>query len=263
MLHMQTRPTQVVVSLDEHLIDRANLWIPEIVEIGDSGRLLPFARNPEHPVVWVEREDGCLAYDLEIPGILTLSARIQAAESGFGLEMEIGNLTSGEWGGVHACVCLQLTLAASYLDLTWKRTHCVVDGRVVDFARMEHFGGGKPYYCYAMLDGHRAPLRHRDPYREGAKWRFTRESPDAGFICVTSADGSRTVWTGWEEVQYLQVNAASAFGCIHANPFYGDIGPGERVLRRGRVGLAEGGAEAARDAFAAEFGAIQARPTRG
>ncbi len=256
MLHIHTRPTQVVIGLDQANIDRANLWLPEIVEIGDRGKLLPFARNPEHPVVWEMRGDGCLTYDLELPGLLSLSVRIQAQGSGFALEMEIGNPSAEDWGRVHACVCLQLTLAASFLDLTWKRTHCVVDGRLVNFAQMKHIGKGKPYYCFAMLDGHTAPLRHVDPYREDAKWRFTEESPDMGFICVTSVNGSGTVWMGWEKVQYLQANAASAFGCIHANPFFGDIGSGERVLRRGRVGLAEGGAEAARDAFVAEFGAI-------
>ena len=263
MLQIQTRPTQVVVSLDEEGIDRANLWLPEIVEVGASGKLLQFARNPEHPVVWVEREDGRLAYDLEIPGLLTLSASILAGESGFGLEMEIGNLTAEAWGRVHACACLQLTLAASFLDLAWERTHCVADGRLASFARMKQIGKGKPYYCYAILDGYTAPLRHIDPFREGAKWRLTEKSPDLGFLCVTSVDASRTLWTGWEEVQYLQINGASAYGCIHANPFFGDIGPQERVLRRGRVGLAEGGAEAARDDYMAEFGAIQARPARG
>ena len=37
MLHMHTRPTQVVIHLDPEDLNRANLWLPEIIEVGDSG----------------------------------------------------------------------------------------------------------------------------------------------------------------------------------------------------------------------------------
>ncbi len=254
MLNIQPRPAQVVVELTADRVERANLWVPEIVEVGASGEFLPFAKIPQHPVAWI-REDDASRYDLDVPGLLTLSARIRAEESGFALDLEIGNSAAEDWGQVHACTCLQLTPAAAFLDLGWERTWCVVDGKLVRVVEMEKVGKGKPCYLFSMLDGHEAPLRHRDPYRNDAKWRFTEASPDQGFVCVTSVDASRTVWIGWEDVQYLQCNAASAYGCIHANPYFGDIRKGERVSRRGRVGVVDGGAEVALESFLEEFGA--------
>ena len=253
MLNIQPRPAQVVVELTADRVERANLWVPEIVEVGTSGEFLPFAKNPEYPVAWI-REDDTSRYDLDVPGVLSLSARIMAEESGFALDLKIGNSSAEDWGQVHACICLQLTPAAAFLDLGWERTWCVVDGQLVRVGEMEQVGKGKPYYLFSMLDGHEAPLRHRDPHRVDAKWRFTEATPDQGFICVTSVDASRTVWMGWEEVQYLQCNAASAYGCIHTNPYFGDIGKGERVSRRGRVGVVDGGAEVALESFLEEFG---------
>ena len=254
MLNIQPRPAQVVVELTADRVERANLWVPEIVEVGASGGFLPFAKIPQHPVAWI-REDDASRYDLDVPGLLTLSARIRAEESGFALDLEIGNSAAEDWGQVHACTCLQLTPAAAFLDLGWERTWVVTDGQLVRVGEMEQVGKGKPYYLFSMLDGHEAPLRHRDPYRNDAKWCFTEATPDQGFICVSSIDASRTVWMGWEDVQYLQCNAASAYGCIHANPYFGDIRKGERVSRRGRVEVVDGGAEVALESFLEEFGA--------
>ena len=115
MLNIQPRPAQVVVDLTADHVERANLWIPEIVEVGASGAFLPFAKSPEHPVAWI-REEAKSRYDLRLPGLLSLSASVQADESGFALEIEIGNSAAEDWGEVHACICLQLTPAASFLD---------------------------------------------------------------------------------------------------------------------------------------------------
>ena len=258
MLNMHTRPSQAVIDLTPEHTDLAHLWLPEIVEIGDRGEMLPFAHNPDHPVVWHQEEDSVLSYDLRLPDLLSLSARLRAEESGFALDMEIGNLTAEDWGEVQACVCLQLTLAASFLDLGWERTYCVLDNNLVRLSEIKKIGKGKPWFLFAMLTGHEAPLRHRDPHRENAKWQFSEANPDCGFICVTSVDASRTVWMGWEEVQYLQSNVMPSYGCIHANPVFGDIGAGGRARRQGRVGVVEGGAEAAREAYLNEFGETNA-----
>lgn len=255
MLRMSTRPSQAVLDLTPEHTDLAHLWLPEIVEIGDRGEMFPFADNRDHPIVWNQDSEAVLSYDLNLPDLLALSVRIRAETSGFALEMEIGNLTAEDWREVQACVCLQLTLAVSFLDLGWERTFCVMENDLVRLSEIEKVGKGKPWFLFAMLPGHQAPLRHRDPHRENAKWLFSETSPDCGFICVTAVDGSRTVWMGWEEVQYLQSNVMPSYGCIHANPFFGDIGAGARARRRGRVGVVEGGAESARDAYMKEFAA--------
>ena len=253
MLHLDARPTQVMIHLDPEDLDRANLWFPEIVEVGDAGQFMEFANVPGHPIAWTE-VPGKLSYGVQVPDSLALSASIQSDESGFTLEMEVGNLTGEMWGKVHTCVCMQLTTAQSLVDLTRERTYCVVDGELVAMADLEMVGKGKPTFYFAVLPGHAAPLRHSDPNRDGAKWLLTKSSPDHGFICTTSADGSKTVWMGWEDVQYLQTNTMPSYACIHANPFFGDIAAGESVRRRGRIGVAPGPAESALQEYLEEFG---------
>ncbi len=203
-------------------------------------------------MVWVPDGESEVRYDLEIPGRLSLAASIRGEDTGYRLELAIGNLTEQAWRRVHAAACMQLTLAASYLDLARERTRCVVNRELVSLAEMGTIGG-KPQYLFAIIDSHIPQVLHGDPTCPGAKWCHTVEHPDDGFVCVTRVDGSRTVWTAWEDVQFLQSNVTPAYGCIHANPYFGDIGAGERVVRHGRVGIVEGGPEAARDAFIAEF----------
>ena len=254
MLHLHARPTQVMLDLDPKGWDQAYLWLPEIVEVGDIGEFVPFCTDPDHPIVWIEEGQGILRYETEIPGSLALSVRIRSDDSGFALEMEVGNRTDGDWGVVHCCACMQLATAESFLDLTRERTYCTVDGELVALADLEMVGKGKQTFYFAILPGHTPPLRHSDPNREGAKWLLTKSSPDHGFICTTSIDRSKTVWMGWEDVQYLQTNTKPSYACIHANPFFGNIAAGQSVRRRGRVGIASGPAESALEEYLKEFG---------
>ena len=253
MTRIELRPSQVVIHLGPQASNRANLWLPELIEIGATGQRPRFANDPAHPVVWLADGGRGVRYDLELPERLALAASIRADASGYALELAIGNLTGQAWPRVHAAACMQLTLAASYLDLSRERTRCVVNGNLVSLSDMDTIGG-KPEFLFAIVDGHIPHVRHGDPTRPDAKWCHTAKHPDDGFICVTTVDSSQTVWMGWEDVQFLQNNVTPAFGCIHANPYFGDIGSGERVLRRGRVGVVDGGPDEAYDAFVAEFG---------
>ena len=159
MFNIQPRPAQVVVDLTADHIERANLWLPEVVEVGASGVRLPFAKNPEHPVAWTWEDATSRGYDLELPGLLSMSSCILADESGFALEIEIGNSATEDWGQVHACICLQLTPAAAFLDLEWERTWFLVGGQLVRLAEMKKIGRGNPCYLFAMLDGVKAQFQ--------------------------------------------------------------------------------------------------------
>ena len=254
MVSIEPRPSQVTIHLDEAGYDRAHFWLPELIEIGTTGERPTFGDDPGHPLSWVPAGEAGVCYELAIPGRLSLTAGIRGDDSGYSLELAIGNLTGHTWQRVHAAACMQLTAAASYLDLPRERTRCIVNGELVSLAEMETIGG-KPQYLFAIIAGHVSQARHGDPTRPSAKWCHTIEHPDDGFVCVTSVDGTRTLWTGWEDIQFLQSNATPSYGCIHANPYFGDIGAGEQVVRRGRVAVVEGGPAAARGAFLAAFGA--------
>ena len=59
---------------------------------------------------------------------------------------------------------------------------------------------------------------------------------------------------GWDDSQFLQSNITPAYGCVHSNPYFGDMASGESVVRRGRIAVVEGGPEEAHQDFLEYFG---------
>ena len=69
---------------------------------------------------------------------------------------------------------------------------------------------------------------------------------DDGVILVGSEDGRWTLGTLWQDARVVFHNFIPGRQCIHSNPSFGDIGPGETATRRGWIVLVEGGVEDAR-----------------
>ena len=250
---VEIRSTQTILSLDADGRDRAALWFPELVEIGATSERPVFFDGPSPCPVWRPREDSTLGYTVEVPGSLAIDASIRSHPLGFDLSLELTNGSPRDWKQVIAAVCLQLTPAASFLDLTRERTGCVCGGRIRTFAEMETIGG-RPVYLFSFVRDHTPQKLHGDPTRPGAKWSHTVERPDDGFLWVSAAGSKRTLWMAWDDSQFLQSNITPAYGCVHSNPFFGDMASGESVRRRGRIAVLEGSPEEAHRSFLSEFG---------
>ena len=250
---VEVRATQTILSLDAVGSDRAALWFPELVEIGATGERPVFFDGPSPRPVWKPQGGTTLGYRLEIPGRLAIGASIQPHSLGFDLSLELTNKSPDDWKQVIAAVCLQLTPAASFLDLTRERTGCVSGGRVRSFAGMKTIGG-RPEYLFAFVRDHTPQKLHGDPTRPGSKWSHTVERPDDGFLWVRATGSNRTLWMGWDDSQFLQSNITPAYGCVHSNPFFGDMASGESVRRRGRIAVLEDSPEEAHRDFLRAFG---------
>jgi hypothetical protein len=86
-----------------------------------------------------------------------------------------------------------------------------------------------------------AILVRSDDHRE--KWGFTKQLSEDGIIAVASQDGSTVLSTTWIPTHHLQANRRRTYSCIHANPYFGRVGPGESQTCRGYVLLSEGNLE--------------------
>ncbi len=250
---VEIRPTQTILSLDSEGRERAALWLPELVEIGATGERPVFFDGPVPSPVWKSDADSAVGYQLQIPGRLAIDARIHPRGLGFDLSLELTNSSPQDWKQVIAAVCLQLTPAASFLDLKRERTGCVVGGEIRSLADLKTIGG-RPEYLFAFVRDHTPQILHGDPTQPGAKWSHTIDRSDDGFLWVRSTDSTRTLWVGWDDTQYLQSNTTPAYGCVHSNPFFGDMPSGARVQRRGRIGIVEGGPAEAHRAYVTEVG---------
>ena len=54
-------------------------------------------------------------------------------------------------------------------------------------------------------------------------------------IAVSDPNGSHLLTVTWEQVHHLQANAQHGYACIHANPAFGDLAPGDRRTVKGTV----------------------------
>ena len=173
-MNVEIRTTQTILSLDAEGRDRAALWFPELVEIGATAERPVFFDGPSPCPVWQPRGGSTLGYRLEIPGSLAIGASIESHRLGFDLSLELTNASPRDWKQVIAAVCLQLTPAASFLDLTRERTGCVCGGRIRSFAEMEDHRRVPPIPVFIRPRPHppeaaRGP--HPDPEPSGAtRW---------------------------------------------------------------------------------------------
>ena len=193
---VEIRTTQTILSLDAVGSDRAALWFPELVEIGATGERPVFFDGPSPCPVWKPQGESALGYRLEIPGRLAIGANIQPHPLGFDLSLELTNKSPGDWKQVIAAVCLQLTPAASFLDLTRERTGCVSGGRVRSFAEMKTIGG-RPVYLFSFVRDHTPQKLHGDPTQpepSGATRSSARMTDSCG--CAPPAPTERSGWDG-------------------------------------------------------------------
>ena len=83
---------------------------------------------------------------------------------------------------------------------------------------------------------------------------YVQNASEASEIDRLSTDTEKTLWVAWSDSQFLQSNTAAAYGCIHSNPFFGDLSPGKSSHRRGRLEVLSGSPLEAYQSFLKEFG---------
>ncbi|MAE66784.1 MAG: hypothetical protein CMJ18_21150 [Phycisphaeraceae bacterium] len=229
----QFRPTIVEMYLDDQFANRASLWLPETVLRGKTDH---DTYSPKETIRW--RDDGSeLSYRAIVDdGQMLIAGHVASIDQGWKLALTIGNHSERRWDNVIGAVCLLLSSAPEFADPTRERTYFRSSSR---FCRLSDadVDGGSPPYRMSLVKGARQlerTQRHRD------KWGFTREDCDDGIIAVSGKNSGRILTVSWDRVNHLQANAATAFCCIHANPDFGDLRPGDERTCRGVVMLTEG-----------------------
>jgi hypothetical protein len=139
-------------------------------------------------------------HGFEEPGVLQLRGRWHPVEAGVELELELTNATEQAWHDVYPNVCVSLAAAPRFADPGLERT------------------------LYAAADGLKPVLR-----KSSYEWA-------EGFIAVASQDGAATIAYGWQGEKPDKPHVGDpALACVHANPHYGTLEPGQPVLRRGVI----------------------------
>jgi len=228
------RPANLI-QLDWHASTRnmINIWMPESVSSSSHGTLVMILREPVNYHFTRTGED-CWSYWFEKPGVLRLEGGLGAIEGGVAMALEVRNLSGQLWYDVSAGICVQLHAAPDFYDPNRERTFYLSGGRL---RTME--GPCKETTAGAFYGPRLFP-----DYPEA----------DVGFMGIRSEDNRYVVASWWESASTVWGNAHRATLCIHTNPEYQDIAPGESKRRRGRLYLMAGTPEDALERFKADSG---------
>lgn len=221
--------------IDLHFADDSGLaqwWVPELVLLGNTDVSL----RARGRVDWQQYEDGWRYQHVNSDLKLSLSVTVNRIEHGWLASLTVRNQTKENWPDVVCPVCLLLRASGSFEDVDWTRTYFRSDGKFLPY-HGQKTDGGQPIYRMSLVKG-RTHIERTERHKN--KWGFTKQLSDDGIIGVVSQDSSTVLTTAWTRTHHLQANLKRTFSCIHANPYFGPIGPGESCTMRGCVQLTAG-----------------------
>jgi len=208
-----------------HTRNFIHIWLPEGVAIpgGDAVFILrevvDFRFTLPEPELWV------VSY--EKSGVIALRGECRAITEGVALALAITNLSETAWEETRPGVCVQLAAAPDFADPALERTVSVTDGRLCPMAPPEHVGLTAHYHPSAP--------------------------PTENFIAVASRLPGFVIAQWWEGPPIsVGGNSHPSIACLHAQPAFGRIAPGETVRREGRLYLMPGTVEEAYQRYVAE-----------
>jgi hypothetical protein len=218
----------VMLNLPEHLTfgpgERA------ILRWGDNRREGAVATN-----LWKLSEDGREAtMDVESPNTrgVRVVGRVKAAgEDRLALSMKIVNNTRGKLDAVRALYCTHYRMLAGFP--TWDGTALqwcwvLVDGKWAKLSDLPT-PNAKTVVKWAKVKGREVAPKEFVTSRGGA----SEKDLDAAVTVVTAKDGKRKLAIAWKPGGTMLANAG--IPCIHADPWYEDIPPGESREAEGLI----------------------------
>ncbi len=215
----------------------AQWWLPELLLLGRTDVQVA----TQGPAQW-KSTDGIWSYNRVTPnGQLSVAVAVKRIELGWMATLTIRNQSDTTWSDVVAAVCLLLYGSGEFRDPQWKRTYYRSEGKFLTYAGRET-DGGRDLFRMTLVKGQKMLVR-TDDHRK--KWGFTTQESDDGIIAVVSQNVSTVLTTTWTPTHHLQANRRRTYSCVHANPFFGRVAPGESRTCLGFVLLNKGNLEQA------------------
>ncbi|QEG33176.1 hypothetical protein [Bythopirellula goksoeyrii] len=225
------RQPVIDLQFEDHL-GLAQWWLPELLLLGHTDVQVA----TQGPADW-KKTDGNWNYDRVTPdGQLSVTVAIERIELGWMATMKLGNRSASSWSNVVAPVCLLLNASGVFQDPQWTGTFYRSDGEFLTYAGRET-DGGRDLFQMTLVKG-QSMLKRSNDHRE--KWGFTERLSDDGIMAVVSRDGTTVLTTTWNPSHHLQANRRRTYSCIHANPYFGRLAPGESRTCYGYVLLCNG-----------------------
>lgn len=183
-------------------------------------------------------EGDTLVTTLTEDGRFDIRGEVAPIEDGVALALSITNLSSESFPASMAGVCIQFAAAASFVDTELQRYFYVHDERITTIKPpYEDYDNGHAWFWGT------AP---REPFQHNP-------APDFGFVGLQSVDGKWVVGHGWKSARTICGNCHPSTSCMHADPFFDAISPGDTACARGVLYIMKGTPQTCLDRFCVEF----------
>jgi hypothetical protein len=145
--------------------------------------------------------------------------------------------------------CLTFNDAPAFFDSTMGRTYVYSDGDLTSILSMsQEYGRVEEFQHRSHLLREERPGRRHTGHAEAKAITV-----GASLIIRSSEDGMRHVAQAWDSAYSVAYNFAPILNCIHSNPLFGAIQPGETKAVRGRIYFFEGTLEELYRKFEKDF----------
>lgn len=224
---------------------RLEIDLPEALWSHD--RALNFVPVRRPPRALRTLADGYVFEDASV----AVEARWAVADDVASMQLAVTNPGEEVAKDVRTQVCMRLDLAPVFRHQRARRVWVFpASGRAsLEFARLRELDGYGAFNMWTQrFHEERLALAGELNARRRESPLYSRSgvlSAD-GVVVVTSEDGGLAVGALWEQAWKAFHNFAPGHQCIHSDPSFGDVAPGETVRRRGWVVLVRGGPEMAR-----------------
>lgn len=221
-------PTQTIAfELPELPGQEFRVVIPELLSDAQEP-IVPW----EQPSPKWEITENLIRGVTERPGIVRMEVSVQFRD-GWQIETRVQatNLSARTWKHLLAFTCFAYYAAPAFDDPDLTRTYLPVDGKWTTVAELfkRHDPGDGPYTFYPVAGGPRLEdfwLCRRIPQRYP-------QAVTSGCACVLSSDRKWVAGMTTPRPAFVFNNRRER--CIHADPFMGDVAPGQSAEGTGTI----------------------------
>ncbi len=206
--------------------------IPEIITDRQE-TLVPWSQEPQP---WNIETDRAW-WECRIPNRIRMRAELRFGADAIEAEVEMTNQSDRTWENANAFTCFAFYSAPLFDDPTMKRVFFPVAGkwRAVGELFAEHSPGIGPYTFFPVKGG---PALEDMNVCRLVKQRHP-QVVDYGAACVVSKDGRWVLGVSADRPAYVFCNRCER--CIHANPLYDPIAPGQTARAATHIRILRGG----------------------
>jgi len=225
------REQTIAFEIDELPNQVFKIVIPEIITDTQEALIEWNHKVPEWDVGPTHANWRC-----EVAGVIRMKAMIDFGQEVIEARLEMTNLSEKTWELANAFTCFAFYQAPMFNNPELDRMMFPVDGQWRSVADLfaEADPGPGPYTFFKVAGG-------PNPYDMVVVQRVDqlhRRIVDYGAACVVSKDGEWVAGAYSARPAYVFCNRRD--GCVHANPYYDPIGPGEMAVESTYIRIMRG-----------------------